>query len=90
MPQDQQRINVDNVVRYLNRAFIEAKQTAIRKIGNKALRTELKGKINTTALYDYEVRFCYLIDDIQRGPRYIAPKKIQEANELIAKLANEA
>ena len=90
MPQDQQRINVDNVVRYLNRAFIEAKHTAINKIGNKALRTDLKGKITTTALYDYEVKLCYLIDDIQRGPRYIAPKKIQEANELIAELGNKA
>ena len=90
MPQDQQKINVDNVVRYLNRAFAEAMHNASAKIGSKALRTVSKGKTNTTSLYDYQVNFCYLIDDIQRGPRYIAPKKIQEANELIAKLDGEA
>lgn len=89
MPQDQQKINVDNVVRYLNHAFAKAMQKATSKIGNKALRTDVNGKISTTALYDYQINFCYLIDDIERGPRYIAPKKIQEANELIAKLDSE-
>ena len=90
MAQDQQRINVDNVVRYLSHAFAKAMSKATSKIGNKALRTVNKGKISTTTLYDYQMKFCYLIDDIQRGPRYIAPKKIQEANELIAKLDGEA
>ena len=44
MPQDQQKINVDNVVRYLNRAFAEAMHTASAKIGSKATRTVSKGK----------------------------------------------
>ena len=90
MAHDQQKINVDKVVRYLSHAFAKAMTSATSKIGNKALRTSKKGKVSTTALYDYQVKFCYLIDDIQRGPSYIAPKKIQEANELIAALANEA
>ena len=85
-----QKINIDHVVRYLNHAFAKAMSKATGKIGNKALRTEKKGKVTTTTLYDYQVKFCYLIDDIQRGPIYIAPKKIQEANELIAKLEDEA
>lgn len=90
MAHDQQKINVDKVVRYLSHAFAKAMSNATSKIGNKALRTKTKGKITTTALYDYQVKFCYLIDDIQRGPSYIAPKKIQEANELITELESEA
>ncbi len=89
MPHDQ-KINIDHVVRYLSHAFAKAQSKAQSKIGNKALRTVVKGKVTTTTLYDYQIRFSYLIDDIQRGPTYIAPKKIQEANELIAKLDGEA
>lgn len=85
-----QKINIDHVVRYLNHAFSKAMSKAIGKIGNKALRTELKGNVSKTTLYEYQVKFCYLIDDIQRGPIYIAPKKIQEANELVAQLEKEA
>ena len=90
MAHDQQKINVDKVVRYLSHAFAKAMSKATSKIGNKALRSVNKSKVSTTKLYDYQVKFCYLIDDIQRGPSYIAPKKIQEANELIADLDNEA
>lgn len=89
MSQDQ-KINIDHVVRYLSHAFAKAMTKATSKIGNKALRSVVNGKVTTTSLYDYQVQFCYLIDDIQRGPTYIAPKKIQEANELIAKLDSEA
>ena len=37
----------------------------------------------------YQVKFCYLINDIERGPRYIATKSIQRANALIADLEAE-
>lgn len=79
--QPQKKINVEQVVGYLNHAFSKASQKANRVIGSK----NSKG----TKMYRYQVEFCYLVDNIQRGPRYITPKLITEANELIAKLENE-
>lgn len=77
----QKKINVDQVVSYLNHAFGKAQQNAIRATGPKNQRG--------TKLHQYQVDFCYLINDIQRGPRYIVPKTITRANELIEKLDNE-
>lgn len=71
-------INVDQTVRYLNHAFGKAQSKAISQTGNK----NVKG----TPLYKFQVEFCYLINEIQRGPSYIAPKKISEANDLIEAL----
>lgn len=70
----QKKINVDQVVNYLNHAFSKAIQRSNLGPSNH------KG----TKLYDYQVDFCYLIHEIQKGPSYIVPKKITEANELIA------
>lgn len=85
----QKEINTADVVRYLRRAFSRAAEQAAPAIGNKAVRT-VNGKVDPTALYHYQVDFCYLIDNIERGPAYIAPKFIQEANELIARLNAES
>jgi hypothetical protein len=78
----EKRIDTDRVVEYLNRAFANAMHKAGAKLGDK---DNSKG----TVLYDYQVEFCYLIDSIQRDPSYIVPKKIQEANDLIARLEQE-
>lgn len=80
----QKKINVDQVISYLNHAFSKAAQTATmtKGFGSK----NHKG----TKLYKYQVEYCYLVNEIQRGPRYIVPKLITQANELIDKLANEA
>lgn len=78
----QKKINVDQVVSYLNHAFGKAQQKAISSLGSPKNQ---KG----TILYEYQVDFCHLINDIERGPRYIVPKLITEANELIERLANE-
>lgn len=75
----QKKINVDQVVNYLNHAFSKA----VQKSGLDSKNT--KG----TKLYDYQVDFCHLINDIERGPQYIVPKKITDANELIARLEKE-
>lgn len=83
-------VKVAEVVKYLNRAFARAVSKAASKIGLKAVRArDARGVYETTPMYDYQVKFCYLIDKIQRGPEYIAPKVIQEANELIASLEAE-
>lgn len=86
----ERRINLPQVVGYLNHAFAKAMSKASSKIGNKATRTELdNGRVETTLLYEYQVDFCYLVDEIQRGPSYIIPKVIQDANDLIAALERE-
>ena len=41
-----------------------------------------------TKLYKFQVDFCYLIDEITRGPMYIVPKRIQATNALIGRLEN--
>lgn len=75
------KINVDQVVTYLSHAFSKASQKATKAIGVK----NHKG----TKMYDYQVEFCHLVNEIQRGPQYIVPKLITEANELIESLSNE-
>lgn len=85
----ERKINTDQVVNYLNHAFSRAASKASSKLGNRALRTVVDGTVETTALYDYQVEFCYLVDTIQRGATYIVPKVIQDANDLIARLEQE-
>lgn len=75
---EEKKINVDQVVGYLSHAFVRAQQRAAQVIGNRNFRG--------TKLYDFQVDFCYLIDEIQRGPVYILPKVIQDANQLILAL----
>jgi len=88
----EREINIEDVIKYLSRAFSKASSKAGDVIGSKAVRTKNKenGTWETTLMYDYQVDFCYLIDNIRRGPRYISTKSIQLANELIAKLEAEA
>lgn len=83
------KINIEQVVNYLNHAFAKASAKAAPNIGYKALRTVTRGTVETTPLYDYQVEFSYLINEIQRGPIYIVPKLIQDANDLILKLEQE-
>lgn len=78
----ERQINIDQVITYLNHAFSKAQTAAMQNL--KDTKTH-KGSV----LYEYQVEFSYLIDSIQRGPTYIAPKLIQAANELIEKLENE-
>lgn len=86
----EKEINVNDVVKYLSRAFSKATAKAADVIGTQAFRMKNKdtNEYETSLLYDYQVEFCYLIDDIQRGPKYIVAKKIQMANELIAEIEN--
>lgn len=75
---EEKKINVEQVIDYLNHAFVRAQQRASQAIGSRNFRG--------TQLYDFQVDFCYLIDEIQRGPVYILPKIIQDANQLILAL----
>ena len=78
---EEKKINTEQVVAYLSHAFDRAAHKMAPVIGNR----NHKG----TKLYEYEVDFCYLVDEIQRGPEYILPKVIQDANQLIFKLERE-
>lgn len=79
--QEDRKINTEQVVSYLSHAFMRAMQKASYRISNR----NFKG----TCLHRYQVEFCYLVDEIQRGPEYILPKVIQDANQLIVSLENE-
>ena len=87
----EKEINLDDVTKYLSRAFSKAAVKAAETIGPRALRSKNKrsGLWETTPMYDYQVDFCYLMNNIQHGPRYISTKSIQWANELIARLEAE-
>ena len=78
----EKKIDTNRVVEYLERAFA----TALFKAGDRlGTRDNTKGSV----LYQYQVDFCYLVDEIQRGPVYNASKAIQEANQLIEQLDGE-
>lgn len=83
---EKKEINTSEVVKYLTRSFNRAVNNS--NLGNRAVRT-INGRVNPTELYNAQVEFCYLIDNIQRGPSYIAPKIIQDANDMIAKLEQQ-
>ncbi len=80
-------ININDVVNYLNRAFNKATYKNSNIIGKQAVRTmRIDGKWETTPLYDYQVDFAYLINEIQRAPLYNARKAIHKANYLIREI----
>lgn len=74
-------IDSDRVVRHLNRNFADA----ISGLGKAA--KDKNG--NPNKLYQLQVEFAYMIDEIQRGPVYLMPKVIADANELITKIKLE-
>jgi len=76
---------IKSSVSYLCLAFSKAQHNAVKKAEKKVLNT--KG----STLYDYQVEFCYLIDEIQRGTaiKEKVKKHIEDANSLIAELLEE-
>ena len=69
--EDRKEINTDQVVSFLTNAF----NRATRHLGFK------NGA--GTELYELQVEFVWLLHEIMTGPRYIVPKHIQTANEMI-------
>lgn len=67
---------IEKSVRYLQNQF--SKVTAGMGKAVRATKTQ-----PATELYQLQVDFAYLIDEIQRGPRYFAPKVISECNEFL-------
>ena len=77
---------VQRVVDHLGHAFSIATKDMPR-----AARVGVEGSNGPVPneLYQLQVTFSYMIDDIVRGPRYIAPKIIADCNEFIAKIGNK-
>lgn len=73
-------IDVSRVVRHLNANF----KAATQKLGGG--RKNERG----TELYKLQCDFAYMIDEIERGPVYLMPKIISDANELIAAILIKA
>ena len=86
---DAKSINIEQVVSYLNHTFAKTAEVFGHK--TKAVRTTPIGTIPLvgTPLYNYQVDHCYLIDEIQRGPIYMLPKVISNANDNIAAMKDE-
>lgn len=87
----EKEVNLDDVIKYLSRAFSRAAVKAAIVIGPRAHRFKERksGLWKTTPMYDYQVDFCYLMDNILRAPRYVSTKSIHRVNELIAQLEAE-
>lgn len=82
---EQKEINIEQVVRYLSYTFekaIQGKGKALRYIDSETK------KIVKTDVYNFQVDFCYLIDEIQRGPKCLVQKAISDCNNLIEQAAN--
>jgi hypothetical protein len=63
----------------LNRTFREAADEFKQRGGGNS-------NVRGTTLHRYQVDFAYLIDEIQRGPRFFAVQNIVAVNDLIARL----
>ena len=60
---------IDKTILYLSRAFANATYKAGKIIGFKAERVNSQtNSLKTTELYDYQVEFVYLLDNIKRCP----------------------
>lgn len=80
---DPKDINIEQVTSYLNHAFSDA-TTHFNESAYKDPDTK-----QATRLYRYQVDFSHLINEIQNGPMYIVPMRIQECNDLIKQAENE-
>ena len=68
----------NQTIAYLNYAFKQAIDKA----------SPVLGRDNTvgTKLYEYQVDFSYIINDIVNGPQCLEPKEIVKAHKLIQEI----
>lgn len=81
---EQKEINIDQVVRYLSYTFDKAIQGMGKAVRSIDLETK---KVTKTDAYNFQVDFCYLIDEIKRGPKCLIQKAISDCNNLIEQAA---
>jgi hypothetical protein len=78
---EREHVDIQRVVDHLGHAFAIATKD-IGRAGRVA--SPVTNNLVPNELYKLQVKFSYMIDDIMRGPRYIAPKIIADCNEFIA------
>lgn len=71
--------DLDRTISYLSSSFSRARETML----SKAYSSRTDKHLILAELRDYERDFCYLVDDIQRGHLYLAPKRVSDVNVLI-------
>jgi soluble cytochrome b562 len=76
---------ITNSVDYLNRSFARTRKEYIDKTAEKPERN-FNGK--SSSIKEYEEDFCYIINEVTRGPVYLAEKNISDAKELIRQMYN--
>ena len=83
--QEKREINVEQVAAFLQNAF----NWATKHLGaSPGVPVYVKNSTGTK-LHDYQQEMAWLIHEITNGPKYIAPKHIVSANELIDKIVEE-
>ena len=75
--EEKKEIDVEQVVTFLSSAF------------NKATYSYGFKNNKGTELYNLQTEMAWMLHEIQMGPRYIAAKRIQEANEFIESINDE-
>lgn len=73
---DAKNIDAKKVISYLNHTFAKTAEEVFGRIRPANTRG--------TPLYGFQVDHCYFVDEIQRGPTYMLPKVISDANANIA------
>jgi len=80
---------VRDTVKFLTWAFTKATMRAVSVLGNRAVRPSRPATTQESwKLYDYQVEFSYILDEITRGSKYISTKNVHLANELIGEINN--
>ena len=77
--------DITNSVDYLNRSFARTRKEYMDKTGEKPERNFI-GK--SSSIKEYEEDFCYIINEVEKGPIYLAEKNISDAKELIRQMYN--
>lgn len=73
-------IDMDRVISHLSTAFANA----THGMGRPSRLAEKDSPSRN--LFNLQVTFCYYLDSIMRGPKYIAPKIITECNNFISNI----
>jgi len=80
---------VHDTVKFLTWSFTKATMRAVSLLGNRAVRPSSPATTRGSwKLYEYQVEFSYILDEITRGSKYISTKNVHLANELIEEINN--
>lgn len=73
------KLDIGRVSDFLSRKFREATDKFPRAV---------RGDNGSNMTYQLQQEFCYRLDEIQRGPSYLAPKLIQQTIAWVGSLGD--